>query len=392
LPSPAGVAPAVTPGTLNNISTINSVAFLVNQVFDLQNLSLAPTAFGLDLILPQRGLATPYSLHYGFTVERQFKNDYMVSAAYIGTRGHDLLRLATPDLGLNNTRFAGNIITSPLNASEPFPYFQGQILPPQNRLISQSFAIARTFFESSARSAYHSLQLEFRKRYSKSFLIGSAFTYSHAIDDASDFFDNAGAFALPQNSVVRSEGGSSNFDMGVRSATHFVLDIRSDWFKKRRWQAALLGKLQLAGVFTAQSGQPYTVNSALDINRDGNLTDRLNTLEGLITDSTDDRVQLRLAPGVNPRTLLAADGFDGSIGRNTFRAPHLYNLDFSVTRRWALLGSDRWRFLARVEFLNLFNWANYGVPVRILESPGLGTAIRTITPPRSIQLVGKLQF
>ena len=390
LPSPPGIPTGFTAGTLNEISTINSVAFLVNQGFNLQNLSLSPTVFGLDLVLPQRELKPPYSLHYALTLEHQFHDDYMVSAAYVGTRGNKLLRLATPDLGLNNTRFAGNIVTSPLNGSQPFPDFRGQILPPQTGVISQSFAIARTFYESSAESAYNSLQVEVRKRYSKHFLFGSAFTYSHSIDDASDFFDNAGAYSLPQNSVVRSERGSSNFDIRIRSATHFVVDLQRDWFAKKGWRRRVLGGLQLAGIFTAQGGQPYTVNSAFDINRDGNLTDRLNTLEGLILDSTDDRVQLRLEPGVNTRDLLAADGFDGSIGRNTFRAPHFYNFDFAVTRRITL--GERKRFLIRAEFLNMFNWANYGIPVRILEQPGFGTAVRTLTPARTIQLVGKFQF
>ena len=386
LPQQAGL----TPGTLNNISTQNSVNFLVNQAFNLQNLSLSPTAFGLDLVLPQPELKSPYAIHYGLTVERQFKDDYVISAAYVGTRGYSLLRLATPDLGLNNTRFAGDIGVSPLNAVQPFPYFQGQILPPQTRLISESFAIARTFFESGAKSNYNSLQLEFRKRYSKSFLIGSAFTYSHSIDDASDFFDNAGVFNLPQNSQVRSERGSSNFDMRIRSATHFVLDLQREWFGKKGWMADLFGGLQLAGIVTAQGGQPYTVNSAFDINRDGNLTDRLNTHDGLITESSDDRVQLRVMPGVNTRDLLAADGLDGAVGRNTFRAPHFYNIDFSLTH--VVATRDHRRVLVRLELLNMFNWANYGIPVRILESPGFGTAVRTISPARTIQLVGKFQF
>ena len=396
LPNPGGVPSGIAPGTLNQVSTSNSVAFLVNQVFNLQGLSLAPTVFGLDLILPQRELRPPYSFHYGLTVEHEFHNDFMISAAYVGTQGRGLLRLATPDLGLNDTRFAGNIVTSPLTTNTPFPYFQGQILPPQNKIISQSFAVARTFFESSATSSFNSLQIEFRKRYSNAFLIGSAFTYSHSVDDASDFFDNAGSFSLPQNSVVRSERGSSNYDIRVRSATHFVLDVQQEWIGRKEWKGFMkwlrrsVGNLQLAGIFTAQGGQPYTVNSSLDVNRDGNLTDRLNTIEGLILEPASNRVQLQLKPGINPRDLLAADGFDGAVGRNTFRAPHVYNIDFAVTEAIPVL--DNKRFLVRVEFLNMFNWANYGIPVRILESPGFGTSLSTLTPPRTIQFVGKFQF
>src|SRR5439155_24100087 len=47
-------------------------------------------------------------------------------------------------------------------------------------------------------------------------------TWSHAIDDASDYFDSAGATALPQDSLLRSERGSSSFDGRFRSVSHFV--------------------------------------------------------------------------------------------------------------------------------------------------------------------------
>jgi hypothetical protein len=397
LPNNGGVPSGIIPGTLNQVSTNNSVAFLVNQFFNLPGLSLSPTVFGLDLILPTAKLKPPSSLHYALTLERVFRDDYLISAGYVRTRGRRLFRLATPDLGLNDTRFANNIRTTALNAAAPFPYFQGQILPPQTGIVSQSFSIARTFFESDAESTFNSLQVEFRKRYSNALLVGSALTYSHSIDDASDFIDTAGAFALPQNSVVRSERGSSNFDVRVRSVTHFVLDIQREWFGKKEWSGSkkewlgrILGSLQLAGIFTAQGGQPYTVNSSIDVNRDGNLTDRLNTTDGLILDSTDNRVQLRLSPGTNTRDLLAADGLHGKVGRNTFRAPHVHNIDFSVTGAIPIRNKNR--FLVRVEFLNMFNWANYGIPDRILESPGFGISQSTLTPPRTIQFVGKFQF
>jgi hypothetical protein len=387
----------ITQGTLNEFASANPIALLANQFFNLGELSLAPTVLGLDLVLPQRKLKTPYALQYGLTVEHQFRNDYLLSVAYVGTRGVKLLRVSTPDLGLNDSRFAGPVSVDPLTTGQPLPFFQGQIRPPQTNLISQSFTIARTFFESSAQSVYNSLQVEFRKRYSHAFLVGSAFTYSHSIDDASDFFDNAGAFVLPQDSLRRDERASSNFDVRLRSATHFVVDLQKEWFGAKRWKGSrkewfgrVLGGFQLGGIFTAQGGQPYTVNSALDINRDGNLTDRLNTTAGILREPSGGRVQLRLAPGLSTRDLLAPDGLDGSVGRNTFRAPGLYTFDCSVTE--TINFKEHSRFIIRTEFFNLFNWANYGTPVRILESPAFGTSVNTRTPSRTIQLVGKFQF
>src|ERR1043165_8787183 len=65
----------ITPGTLNQFPSVNPIAFLANQVFNLSSLSLSPTVAGLDLVLPERRLMMPYSLQYGLTVEHQFRND-----------------------------------------------------------------------------------------------------------------------------------------------------------------------------------------------------------------------------------------------------------------------------------------------------------------------------
>jgi hypothetical protein len=293
--------------------------------------------------------------------------------------------VSTPDSGLNNSRLAF-VKVGPLSGTAPFPFFQGQILPPQFSIISKSFTIDRTFFDSSSTSSYNSLQFEIRKRYGNHIQFGSALTYAHAIDDASDFFDTAGAFALPQNSFQRSEKASSNFDIHLRSATHFLVYIPDDphLFKHDRW----LGNWQIAGIITAQGGQPYTVNSAFDINRDGNLTDRLNSTNGIIRGAG--RVQLRLSPGVNALTLLAPDGFDGAVGRNTFRAPNIFTVDLALIRNFGL--GDYGRFQFRTEIFNLFNRANYGIPIRILESPAFGNSINTTVPARTIQFSGKYQF
>lgn len=380
----------ITPGTLNEFPSINSIALLANQFFGLGNLSLSPNVLGLDLVLPQNKLKAPYALHYGLTLEQQFGGDFLASIAYIGTTGVKLLRVATPDRGPNFSRFGTPLNVDPLTQAAPFPFFRGRLLPPpESSIISNSFTIARTLFESSAHSTYNSLQVEFRKRYGKGRLMfGSAFTYSHSIDDASDFLDTAGAFALPQNSLDRSERASSNFDVRLRWVTHFVWNLP----QPPRKLVGLLGGWQMAGIITTQSGQPYTVNSAIDINRDGNLTDRLNSTAGLIRGPVDDdrRVQLSLAPDVSTRDLLAPEGFDGSVGRNTFRAPPLFIFDVSLTKTLSLWGNSQ--MLLRTEVFNLFNRANYGIPIRILESPAFGRSVSTLVPSRTIQFAVKYQF
>lgn len=361
-------------GTLNTLTDADTVAFLVNG-------GSVGVFFGLDLVLPQRELTTPYSLQYGLTLEHAFRDNYLVSVAYVGTRGSKLLRIATPQKGVNLRGFEEDDFVNSIprqSSLAPFPAFFGQILAAQNRVAKSYVSIAPTFFESSAWSSYNSLQVEMRTRLRRKFQLGTALTYSHTIDDASDYLETAGAFATPQNSLRRSEKASSNFDIRFRSATNFVLNL------PRRWQAS--------GILTAQTGQPFTINTIFDINRDGNLTDRLNSTNGIVTSPVagDRSIRLGLAPGTNPMSLLAQDGQDGSVGRNTFRAQSTMTFDISIMRNFKFSAERQFQF--RTEIFNLFNRANFGIPERILESPAFGKSLRTITPARMIQFGFKFSF
>ena len=45
-----------------------------------------------------------------------------------------------------------------------------------------------------------------------------------------------------------------------------------------------------------------------------------------------------------------------------------------------------------VEVFNLFDRENFGIPVRILESPAFGKSTYTTTPPRTVQLAARFFF
>lgn len=368
-----GLSGIIVPGTLNAMPPGNPVSFLVN--------GLPGHVLGLDLVLPQSKLTTPYSYHYAITLERQFGRNYLASVAYVGTRGVGLLRVATPEQGVNRSAFRqlGNqivFIIDALNPTLPFPTVSGELDgPAQQGVIARALTVAPTVFESSASSTYNSMQAEVRRRYRHGVQFGTALTYSHSIDDASDYLDTASEFALPQNSLLRSERGPSAFDVRLRWVTNFVFDLPGRW--------------QVAGIVTAQTGQPFTVNSAFDINRDGNLTDRLNRTNGLIVTERGP-TQLRLAPGASPSDLLAPDESDGAVGRNTFRAPGVFTFDTSLSK--ALPVTEHQRLLLRVEAFNLFNRTNFGIPVRILEAPAFGASVYTTVPARTIRLAFKYQF
>jgi hypothetical protein len=358
------------PGTLNTFDPTNNIAsgpFSPTINLYLNTEVATNFATGPAFVLPAADLETPYAQHWGLTIEHQLKSDLLLSAAYVGTKGVHLLRVSTPNLGLNAIPVVNEILP---NGS--VPKFIGFTLPPNQISTLRPFPLlgSITLIESDANSSFHSLQLQAVKRFSHGLQFTTAYTWSHVIDEVSDIFDLAGTRALPQNSFDRrAERASANFDVRHRFVYSFIWDLPV--FE----QNDILGGWQLASIGTFQTGQPYSVLFCCDSNLDGNLTDRID-------------------PG------LGADGFPKNAGaarRNQFRAPGIENVDLSVNKSFRF--GDRQKLEFRSEFFNVFNRTQFGVPVHQLFFGGfeLRPATEQIftdtrIPKRTIQFALKYSF
>jgi len=371
-----GFVPLVIPNTINRYNPqvpLSTLFNLINGTF--------PSALGATL--PQRHLETPKAYHYTFSFEQQLGRNLTLSAAYTGTKGQNLLRFTSPNLGpglsLALTSFGVD------QREFAIPVVFGQVNSP-SRPIAGIGAINQ--FETTARSKYDSLQLQLRGRSLKSLQYQLAYTLSKATDDVSDVFDLAGAYVLPQNSLnLAAEYGPANFDVRHQFSYEFIFDIPRIKEGSPLLQRVFNG-FTIAGTGRLLSAQPFTVNSTIDVNLDGNPTDRLNTTQGLSV--TGDRQQPLVLTTNNTLSLLAPFGQDGAIGRNTFRAGSIISVDMSASRRWNF-GAVK-SLIFRAEIFNLPNRANFGIPVRLLEGPGFGKAVNTVTPGRRVQLALKYLF
>jgi hypothetical protein len=241
-------------------------------------------------------------------------------------------------------------------------------------------------FETTASSNYNAFQTELRGRFRQNLNFQVSYTLSKVTDDVSDVFDLAGAYALPQNSLdLEAERGPANFDVRHRWAYDMVYSFPKA--EQGGFIRYLTDGLQIASTGRFHSGQPFTVNSVIDVNLDGNLTDRLDTTEGI--EITGDRSRPLRLTATDPTILLAPFGQSGRVGRNSFRAGNVLELDLSVIKSFSF-GPRRLNL--RADIFNLIDRANYGVPVRLLEAPGFGRAVSTVTPGRRVQFSLKYEF
>jgi hypothetical protein len=442
------VAPVrlIRSGSCNQFGTCNQLGgapadfvALVGQLF-LQN-----SNGGLAYTLPQKQLRTPYAQQWHLTFERELFDDYYFSVAYVGTKGTKLTRLTTPNLGpyvtpviplvpimlpglfstpdpqgfpiivSNRVRSGVNFVSDPTgnafflcppssplpNANPNLPFICGPA--------TFSFASrpkpelgAYRIFENSAASNYHALQLEARKRYSRGLQFSLAYTWSHAIDDVSDLFPIAGAPIVAQDSFnLRAERASANFDVRQRLAASFVWDV--PFRRGAQGMAALLfSGWQIASLFQAHTGQPFTLTLPFDANLDGNLSDRPAHTNGLTFVNGHRRERIRLAAGqqftdyLNRVTVQLPSGnpqylfLNGATGRNTARGDGFITLDLAISKKFRF--TEEQVLIFRTEVFNLLNRANFGLPLGVIGAPGFGSAVDTIAPARMIQFAFKYGF
>lgn len=335
-------------------------------------------ANGLAFTLPSEELDAPYAQHFLFSLQHQFGRNHALSVEYVGTRGLNLTRLSTPN--------AGPLVQPLLLSAPSLPILVAALVPGLQTAGGQRpFENLGAFrlITNSAQSSYHSLQLSFQRRLSRGLVFQTQYTWSHTIDQISDPFSGRGFFALPQDTTqFFSERASANFDS--RHRVTFLANWQSPWHSSRllrNWSFAAIGEMN--------SGQPYTVNTSLDRNQDGNLTDRLDSVDGLLLNA-DSAQGIRLASGTSPEDLIADRLQNGRVGRNTFLADGLSNIDFAVSRSFSL--SEERSLSFRLEAFNLLDQTSFGIPVRILESPGFGRSFDTQSTPRTFRLAVKFSF
>jgi len=306
---------------------------------------------------------------WSFGIESQLGQNWALEVDYIGTKANHL----------DNAHIFFN---------QPKPGV-GDLQP--RRPYSDFNVMA--FFTSDDNSFYNSLQAKLTKKFSNGFSFLTSYTYAKSLDDGGG---NENYGELPQNDNNREANwGRSSFDARQRLAFSYIWQLPVGngrrWLNRGGVVNGILGGWELSGVWSIQSGFPFTVFSPEDFSNTGSASARPDRTCGGVGHKTvsswfdascfnTDALAAALANG-QPRF--------GNSGHDILDGPGRNNLDFALMKDFRF--GERFKLQFRAESFNIFNQAHFGFPVATVSNPNIGQ-IGGAGDGRDIQFGMKLIF
>ncbi|HTM51647.1 MAG TPA: carboxypeptidase regulatory-like domain-containing protein [Bryobacteraceae bacterium] len=303
-----------------------------------------------------------YAQTWDLSLQREFGQHWLVDAAYVGTKGTNLLEITDP------------------NQPVPGPGAIG----PRRPLFALAPNLTTNVGESVGNSTYHSFQLKVQKRLSSGFYMLGSYTLSKNIGDVDSNFSNGvpgvGNLGSAQNSRNRSADRSlTDTDIPQRLVLSYGWEL--PFLRKNR----LLGGWQISGISTFSSGNPFDV-----LNQTSTLNTGSAQRPDRIADARLDNWTLDRYFDINAFRAPAIYTF-GNSGRNVLRGPGLHTWDFSVIKDTRI--SERVNLQWRTDLFNAANTTQFNSPGNSIGSPQAGRISSTrFSTNRQIQFVMKLFF
>jgi hypothetical protein len=218
--------------------------------------------------------------------------------------------------------------------------------------------------QGNGSSSYDALQVAVRHSVG-GLQVNLAYTYSHSIDDASDWND-VGLLNAYNLDAFRA---SSTFDQRHVFNLGYVYDV--PFFKKPGLQNKLLGGWQWSGIVDIETGTPFTVynggNGVVPGDNAGVANNTSSNGNGQsypdLIGNPNSGVTNIVVPGFgpllfNPAAFVAPRGLTfGDAGRNVLTNPRRTNFDMSLIKHFAVTESKYFEF--RAEAFNVFNHTEF---------------------------------
>ncbi len=211
--------------------------------------------------------------------------------------------------------------------------------------------------DDTGSSIYHALEASLRHNIG-GLQLTAAYTYSHSIDDSSDW--NDGTFLNSYD--LNSYRASSNFDQRHNIDLGYVYDL--PFFKGKGLANRVLGGWEWSGITLIQSGSPFSVYNGgvgsipADNAGVGNTLATGTSFPDLVGNPQSGIPNIS-QPGFgpllyNPSAFVAPTGLTfGNSGRNILNNPWRTNFDMALLKHIAVTESKYFEF--RAEAFNIFN-------------------------------------
>jgi len=305
-----------------------------------------------------------YSSQWFLDVQRELPGGFIWVVGYQGTQSVKL----TAERDINN----------------PGPH---PTIPASQRLLRPQWSGVNLRGDPVGAASYEALVTRLERRFSRGLTVLTSYTWSHNIDNSTQFNDSNTGMADPYN--LRRERGNSNLDHRQAFTSSFTYELplgRGRTFGSA-WRApldAILGGWQVGGIVTFRSGFPFDVRYPGDPQNSGtvNRGDRIAT--GRLPNPSIDRWFDEFA------FVQSAPGVFGNTGRNVLFGPGTRNLDFMAGKRFRLPWEGH-SLQFRFESFNFSNTPKFGQPNANLRTPAAAT-ISQADEPRRIQFGLKYVF
>jgi hypothetical protein len=197
--------------------------------------------YPLQLSSQAYNFPSPEAWAWSASVEQEIPKLATLTISYVGRKGLHEQQLANVNELPAGTVQANPDITAP-DALRPYQGFAS--------IIEQS---------DRGSSIYHGLQVNLKRRLSRDFLFGVAYTWAKLLD-----FGSGKGYELPDVSNPRINYGPADFDLRNVLVVDYVWNLpyakhASNWLVRNS-----LGNWQISGVTQAQSGQPFSITDGND--------------------------------------------------------------------------------------------------------------------------------
>jgi len=336
---------------------------------------------------------------FNVNVEHQLPGNVVLTVGYAGARGSHLLVAGNNLNTFGPTNCAVGVIGCNADGSVFIPSFK----PPLGNAV--------LVFGDYGKTIYDSLQIKAEtksSRYGLYALIGYTYskTYDNGLSDGLGSLQSAPFFPLPN--WGRLDWGLSQINLNHSFTASVIYDLPVGRGKRfgSNWNNvtnSVLGGWQVTLIEKITSGFPVPLvdsfnQSGVFFNSggNGNNFNRPDQVKGCDTSVSNHGPFHQY---INPACFVPAVGHLGDANRVPVSGPDFVNTDFSIIKQFAL----PWENMGlnfRMEFFNLFNHAQFAMPINDISAPinpstglsSFGQVQNTVNNPRLIQFALKLTF